>query len=33
MLDKKTHPLVGQILSLVGEIKERVVNGVLEEGE
>ena len=33
MLDKKTHPLVGQILSLVREIKERVVNGVLEEGD
>ena len=31
--DKKTHPLVGQILNLVGEIRERVVNGVLEEGE
>lgn len=33
MLDKKTHPLVGQMLSLVGEIRERLVNGVLEEGE
>jgi pilus assembly protein CpaE len=31
--DKKTHPLVGQILNLVGEIRERVVNGALEEGE
>ncbi len=31
--DKKTHPLVGQILSLVGEIRERVVNGELKEGE
>jgi len=31
--DKKTHPLVGQILKLVGEIRERVLNGVLEEGE
>ena len=30
MLDKKTHPLVGQMLNLVGEIRERVVNGVLE---
>ena len=33
MLDKKTHPLVGQILKLVGEIRERLVNGVLEEEE
>jgi hypothetical protein len=33
MLDKKTHPLVGQMLSLVGEIRERVVNGALEGGE
>ena len=31
--DKRTHPLVGQILNLVGEIRERVVNGALDEGE
>lgn len=29
--DKKTHPLVGQILNLVGEIRDRVVNGDLEK--
>ena len=33
ILDKKTHPLVGQMLSMVGEIRERVVNGALDERE
>ncbi len=33
LLGKKTGPLVGQMLSLVGEIRERLVNGTIEEGD